>query len=73
MALRFTERISIDLAQRTLPLEMLTTGSSDPILIVTDPSSKPIEIILLFYLDVSTTHPIPRLYSRTLSTFHELV
>jgi hypothetical protein len=73
VAFKLTFNISIDFAHRTFPFEKLTTGSSDPILTITDPSSKPIPIILLFYFDVSTTQPIPKLYYKTLRTVHELV
>lgn len=72
-ALRLALRIYIDLAHNILPLLKLTTGSSEPILIITDPSSNPIPIILVFSREVSTAHPIPKLYSSTFSTLHELV
>lgn len=39
IAFKFAVKIYIDLAQRIFPLERLTTGSSDPILTITDPSS----------------------------------
>ena len=67
-AFRFEVRISMDLAHKTLPLFMLTTGSSEPIRTMTEPSSKPNPMILLFYLEVSATQPMPRLYSRILRT-----
>lgn len=73
IAFKFALSIYIDLAQRTLPFDKLTTGSSDPILTMTDPSSNPIPIILLFSREVSTVHPIPKLYYKIFSTAHELV
>lgn len=37
IAFKFVLNIYIDLAQRTLPFDKLTTGSSDPIRTMTDP------------------------------------
>ena len=67
-ALRLVVYIYIDFAHNTLPLLKLTTGSSEPILITTEPSSNPTPIILPFYLDTSADHPIPKLYSNVFNT-----
>ena len=63
-AFKFAVKTYIDFVHKTFPLLKLTTGSSEPILITTDPSSNPKPMILLFYFEMSDVHPIPKLYSR---------
>ncbi len=57
------DKTSIDFVHNNFPIDMLTTGSSGPILIATVPSSNPKHIILEFSFETSILHARSKLYS----------
>lgn len=63
-AFKLAEYTYIDFVHNILPWLKLTTGSSEPIRITMEPSSKPNPMIFEFYLETYAAHPIPKLYSK---------
>ena len=62
-ALRLAVYTYIDFVHKIFPWLKLTTGSSEPIRITTEPSSKPKLMMLEFSFETYAAQPIPKLYS----------